>query len=152
MWAFHNEAYANDLLHFARLNCPVTIDVIHLERPFQFLFGLSGGCDVDGEKELLEVDLAAVVRVKGPEDVLAELGGVALGKETGIDFEELGSGQLAVRAVLLRGQTGTACSEPNLQFTEYSPFNSLNIHHSIHWILIIPVICVTVAIPLPNSI
>ena len=50
---------------------------------------------------LLEVDLAAVVRVEGAEHVRAELVGVALREETGVDLEELGAGQLAVWTVFL---------------------------------------------------
>ena len=37
------------------------------ECPVQFLFRTSAGSDVDGEKELLKVDIAVVVRVERPE-------------------------------------------------------------------------------------
>ena len=38
------------------------------ERPLELLLRGAGGGDVDGEQELLEVDVAVLVRVEGPED------------------------------------------------------------------------------------
>ena len=38
------------------------------ERPLELLLCGAGGGDVDGEQELLEVDVAVLVRVEGPED------------------------------------------------------------------------------------
>jgi len=93
--------YSDDLGHLARLDRPVAVDVVHLERPLELLLRFPGRRDVDRLQELLEVDLAAVVRVERPEHVLAELVGVALREETRVDLEELVSRQLTVRAVSL---------------------------------------------------
>ena len=94
-------AYPNNLCHLARFNCSVTVDVIHLERPLEFLFRFTCRCDVDCQQEFFEVDLAAVVRVERPKDVLAELLGVALWEEARVDLQELGSRQLTVRTIFL---------------------------------------------------
>jgi len=48
-----------------------------------------------------------VVRVERPKYVLAELVGVALRKEAGVDFEKLVSRQLTIRTVSLQTQTYT---------------------------------------------
>jgi hypothetical protein len=73
--------YRDDLGHLFRFDCSITIDVVHLEGPFKFLFWFTGRRDVDGQQEFLEVNLAAVVGVECPEDMFAELLGVALWKE-----------------------------------------------------------------------
>ena len=70
------------------------------ERPLELLLGGAGGGDVDGEEELLEVDVAVLVRVEGPEDVVAELLGVARGEEHLVHVDELDRGESAIRAVL----------------------------------------------------
>ena len=69
------------------------------ERPVEFLLRAAAGGDVDGEQELPEVDEAVLVRVERPEDVVAEVAGVARGEALGVDFHEGRGGQLAVRAV-----------------------------------------------------
>ena len=93
---------SNDLGHLAGFDRSVTVDVIHLERPLELLFRLSRRRDVDRLQKLFEVDLAAVVRVERAEHVLAELVGVALWKETRIDFQKLVARQLAVRTISLK--------------------------------------------------
>jgi hypothetical protein len=72
-----------------------------VEGPVELLLGFARRRDVDGEQELLEVDLAAVIRVECAEDVFAELLRVALWEETGIDFEELFARQLTLGTVSL---------------------------------------------------
>ena len=94
--------YSDDFGHLARFDRSVSVDVVHLERPLQLLFRLSGRRDVDRQQKLLEVDPAAVVGVERPKYVLAELLRVALWEETGIDLEELGPRQLPRRTVLLQ--------------------------------------------------
>ena len=54
----------------------------------------------------LEVDVAAVVRVEGPEDVLAEGHGVAAGKEHGVHVHEGLQAEPAVGAVLYKAYFG----------------------------------------------
>jgi len=78
--------YRNDFTHLARFNRSVAVDVIHLERPLQFLFWFTSRRDVDRQKKLLEVDLAAVVGVERAEHVGTELVSVALREEAGIDL------------------------------------------------------------------
>ena len=43
------------------------------ERPLELLLCGAGGGDVDGEQELLEVDVAVLVRVEGPEDMVISM-------------------------------------------------------------------------------
>ena len=69
------------------------------ECPVEFLLGAAAGGDVDGEQELPEVDEAVLVRVERPEDVVAEVAGVARGEALGVDLHEGRGGQLAVGAV-----------------------------------------------------
>lgn len=88
-----------------RLDRSVTVDVIHVKRPFEFLFGSTGGRDVDRLEKLLEVDFSAVIRVKGSENVFAELVGVALREETRIDLKEFVPRQLTVWTVSLKQST-----------------------------------------------
>jgi len=92
---------SDDLSHLARFDRSVAVDVVHLERPLEFLFWFARRRDVDRLQELFEVDLAAVVRVERPEHVLAELVGVALWKETRVDLQEFVARQLTVRTVSL---------------------------------------------------
>jgi len=96
-----DRTYGNDFGHLLGFNGPIAVHVIHLERPLELLLRLPCRGDVDCQQELLEVDLAAVVRVERAEHVLAELVGVALREEAGIDFEELGSCQLSTRTISL---------------------------------------------------
>ena len=93
--------YPDDFRHLARIDRSVSVDVVHLERPLELLFRLPDRRDIDRQQELLEVDLARVVRVERPEDVLAELLSVALRKERRVDLEELLPGQLTVWTVSL---------------------------------------------------
>jgi len=96
-----DRTYGNDFGHLLGFNGPITVHVIHLECPLELLLRLPCRGDVDCQQELLEVDLAAVVRVERAEHVLAELVGVTLREEAGIDFEELGSCQLSTRTISL---------------------------------------------------
>jgi len=93
--------YSDNLRHLAWFDCSVSVDVVHLKRPLELLFRFSGGSDVDGQQELLEVDASAVIGVERPEHVLAELLGVALREEAWVDFQKLGPRQLTGRTVLL---------------------------------------------------
>jgi hypothetical protein len=90
-----------DFCHFAWFYGAVSVDVIHLECPFQFLFRLSSGSYVNSQKEFLEIDLSAVVRVECSEDVFAELVGIALGEEARINLEKLRPCQLTIRTIFL---------------------------------------------------
>ena len=96
------QTYSYDLGHLARFDRSISVNVVHLERPLELLFRFSGGSDVNGEQELLEVDASAVVGVERPEHVLAELLRVALWEETRVDFEKLGPRQLARRTIFLQ--------------------------------------------------
>ncbi len=71
------------------------------ECPLELLLRRSCRGDVDGEQELLEVDVPVLVGVEGPEDVVAELLGVAGGEEHLVHVDELDGGEAAVGAVLL---------------------------------------------------
>merc|ERR1719402_10121 len=80
------------------INHSIAIHVIHPEGPFEFFLWIPSRRDVDGEKELLEVDGSALVGVEGPEDVVAELLGVAAGEEELVHVDELGGAERAVGA------------------------------------------------------
>ena len=97
-----DRTYSNNLCHLVWFNSSISVDVVHMKRPFELLFRFTRRRDVDGEQELFEVYLAAVVRVERPEDVFTELVGVALREEAGVDVEELVSGQLTVGTISLK--------------------------------------------------
>jgi hypothetical protein len=69
--------------------------------PLELLLRCSGGCDVNGEQKLPEIDVSILVRVKGAEHVVAELLRVAAGEEELVHVHKLGRGEPAVGAVLL---------------------------------------------------
>ena len=71
------------------------------EGPVKLLLRAPGGGDVDGEQELLEVDEAVLVDVERPEDVVAELAGVAGREALAVDLHEGLGVESAVGAVLL---------------------------------------------------
>ena len=48
--------------------CGYLCHIVLPERPLELLLRGAGGGDVDGEQELLEVDVAVLVRVEGPEN------------------------------------------------------------------------------------
>lgn len=102
------------------LDCSVTIDVVHVKRPLELLFGSTGGCDVDCLEKLLEVDFSTVIRVKGSENVFAELVSVALREETRIDLKEFVSRQLTIRTVSLK----TINTVTNLRQILYSLYHA----------------------------
>jgi len=65
--------YRNDFQHLLSRNEPVAVQVVHAERPFQFLFQFSARRHRQGAKELPEVDGAIAVRVERSEHVLCKL-------------------------------------------------------------------------------
>ena len=71
------------------------------ESPFELLFWRPRRGHVDGEQELFEIYEPIFVRVKGAEDVVAELLCVAAREEQLVHVNELGRGQPAIGAVLL---------------------------------------------------
>jgi hypothetical protein len=54
---------------------------------------------IEQKNSLLEIDFATIVRVKGAEDVRAELLSVTLREELLVDLDELSLGQFTARAV-----------------------------------------------------
>jgi len=89
-----------NLGHLLDINYSITIHIIHPEGPFEFFLWISSRCNVDGEEKLLEVDGSALVCVEGPEDVIAELLGVATWEEELVHVNELGGTKGAIGAVL----------------------------------------------------
>lgn len=82
-------AYLHDLQHLLPADVAVAIQVVHAEGPHELLLQLPTGGDAQRDDELSEVDGAVAVGVEGAEDVLGELGGVAIGEEVGVDLLEL---------------------------------------------------------------
>ena len=69
------------------------------ECPVELFFWTAAGGDVYGQEELLEVYVAVLVGVERPEDVVAELVGVAGGEALAVDVHE-GLGGQPVRGVI----------------------------------------------------
>ena len=93
-------AHLHDLQHLAAADVAVAVEVIHAEGPLELLLQLAPRGHAQRDDELPEVDGAVAIGVKGAEDVLGELGSVAVGEEVGIDLLELVHGQVAGGAVL----------------------------------------------------
>ena len=79
----------------------LTITSLLPESPFELLLGGAGRGHVDGEQELLEVDVSVLVGVERAEHVVAELLRVTAREEQLVHVHELGRGEAAVGAVLL---------------------------------------------------
>ena len=71
------------------------------ESPFELLLWRAGRGDVDGQQELLEVNVAVLVGVERAEHVVTELFRVAAGEEQLVHVDKLGRGQTAVGTILL---------------------------------------------------
>ena len=93
-------AHLHDLQHLAAADVAVAVEVVHAEGPLELLLQLAPRGHAQRDDELPEVDGAVAVGVEGAEDVLGELGGVAVGEEVGVDLLELVHGQVAGGAVL----------------------------------------------------
>ena len=66
-----------------------TVNVSFLpECPIQLLFWRSTWCDADSKKELFEVDVAVSIRVERPEDVVAEVPGIATWEALAVDLHK----------------------------------------------------------------
>lgn len=89
----------HNLEHLLTTDVPVAIKIVHAERPFQLLVQFSPWSHTQSDDELPEVDGAVVVGVKGSENVLCKLGGVAIWKKVGIYLLELLHVQVATWAV-----------------------------------------------------
>ena len=69
------------------------------ERPIKFLICTAIGGDVNGKKELFEVYVAVLVRIKCPEYMLAKGRRISGGKKLAVDLDEGGLAQFAGGAV-----------------------------------------------------
>lgn len=75
------KTHLNDLQHLHPGDLAITIQVVHVESPVQFLFKAAPGGDGQGADELSEVDGAITVLVEGAEGVLCKLGGISVREE-----------------------------------------------------------------------
>ena len=71
------------------------------ESPAKFLLGASTRGHVNGQEEFFEVNIAVIVLVEVPEDIVTELLGVGRHEAGAVHVHEGLGGQPAVRAVLL---------------------------------------------------
>lgn len=90
-----HEFYLDNFRHLLLLDCSIAVNIVHLEGPIQFLLGLTPRGYIDRQEEFIEVYLAGVVLVEGPEDMRAKLVRVAGREEAAVDLDELLFAQLA---------------------------------------------------------
>lgn len=76
-----SKTHLNDLQHLHPGDLAVTVQVVHVESPVQFLLKAAPGGDGQGADELSEVDGAITVLVEGAEGVLCEFGGISVREE-----------------------------------------------------------------------
>lgn len=76
-----SKTHLNDLQHLHPGDLAVTVQVVHVESPVQFLLKAAPGGDGQGADELSEVDSAITVLVEGAEGVLCEFGGISVREE-----------------------------------------------------------------------
>ena len=89
-----------DLQHLIAADVAVAVQVVHAERPLELLLQLATRRHAQRDDELPEVYRAVCVGVERAEDMLGELGGVAVGEEVGVDLLELLHVEVAAGAVL----------------------------------------------------
>ena len=99
-FSFSSHPHLNYLQHLRPADVPVPVQVVHAEGPAQLLLQAAAGRHAQGDDELPEVDGGVAVGVKRAEDVLGELGGVAVREEVGVDLLELLHGEVAGGTVL----------------------------------------------------
>ena len=86
--------------HFTFRDALIAVDIVHGERPFQFLIRAAIQRHVDGRHERLKVDRARLlVRMERSKNMLAEFLRLAIGISILVDFDELRLVQHARRAV-----------------------------------------------------
>lgn len=76
-----SKTHLDNLQHLHSGDLAVTVQIIHVESPVQFLLKATSGGDGQGTDELSEIDGAITVLVEGAEGVLRELGGISIGEE-----------------------------------------------------------------------
>ncbi len=65
--------YLNDLKHLNSCDFAVSVQVVHVKGPVEFLFEGASWCDGQGTDELSEVDGAVSILVEGSESMLSKL-------------------------------------------------------------------------------
>ena len=86
--------------HFIEINGPATIHIIHPESPGQFFFWRPTRGHMQRKHELPKVNGSALVYVKSPKDILAELVGIPTWKHLVVHPHELFFCQLSAGTVL----------------------------------------------------
>lgn len=92
--------YLDDFCAFVLGDVAVLVNVVHLEGPAQTIFRPAPRRHAQSHHELSKVEPVVVVLVERAENVLRELGGVAVGKMLNVDVFELVDGEGALREVL----------------------------------------------------
>lgn len=85
---YHLVNRLNNSQHLLITDLSITIDIIQLKRPLQFILHVPSTRDTQRADELLEIDRPAVVTVEDFEDVFGETGRVAEGEELSVDLLE----------------------------------------------------------------
>lgn len=76
-----SKTHLDDLQHLHPGDLAITVQVVHVESPVQFLLEAAPGGDGQGADELSEVDGAIAVLVKGAESMLRKLGRISIREE-----------------------------------------------------------------------
>lgn len=66
------DSYLNDLQHFNPSDLAISVQVIHVEGPVEFLLKAASGCDGQGADELSKVYGPITILVKGSKCMLCE--------------------------------------------------------------------------------
>lgn len=70
--------HLDNLKHLHTGDFPISIQIIHVEGPIEFLLEAAPGSDGQGTDKLPEVDGAVAVFVERPKRMLGELGGITI--------------------------------------------------------------------------
>lgn len=73
--------YLNNLQHFHSCDLAVSIQVIHVEGPIEFLFETASGCNGQSTDKLSEVDGAVSIFVEGPKCMLGKFWCITIRKK-----------------------------------------------------------------------
>lgn len=104
---YHLVDSLNNSQHFLVTDLSITIDIIELECPIEFILHLATAGHAERANELLEVDSAALIRVEDFEDVVGKGTRITKREELPIDFLEFLLGQGTRRAIF---QKSYSCS------------------------------------------
>ena len=99
MFIYHLVNRFNDLQHLVIANLAVTVNVVKLERPVQFILHCAPRSNAECTDEFFKVNSARLIFVENIEYVISKGGGITIGEERSIYLLKFGLSEHAGRTV-----------------------------------------------------